>query len=62
MKISEVISPTPRRINGKSNLMTAAYMMLKNEVRRLLAEIDSKVVGVVREQDLFLEMEKLLKK
>ncbi|MDM8525156.1 response regulator, partial [Desulfococcaceae bacterium HSG8] len=62
MKISEVISPTPRRINGKSNLMTAAYMMLKNEVRRLLAEIDSKVVGVVREQDLFLEMEKLLKR
>ena len=48
-------------IDGTTNLMAAAYMMLKNEVRRLLAVVDGKVAGVVREQDLFFEIEKCLR-
>jgi len=33
---------------------------MKNNARRLVVEIEGKVVGVIREQDLFFEMEKIL--
>jgi CheY-like chemotaxis protein len=61
MKINEVMSAAPRMIDATTNLMAAAYTMLKNEVRRLLAVADGKVVGVIREQDLFFEIEKCLR-
>ncbi|MBU0973527.1 MAG: response regulator [Proteobacteria bacterium] len=58
--ISEVMSPSPISIDGNSNLMEAAYLMLQNNERRLLVKVSDKIVGVIREQDLFFEMEKIL--
>jgi CheY-like chemotaxis protein len=58
--ISEVMSPSPIAIDGNSNLMEAAYLMLNNNERRLLVKLSDKTVGVIREQDLFFEMEKIL--
>ena len=60
-KIKEVMSPAPRIIDEDSNLMEAAYTMVKNQVRRLAVIREGKVVGVIREQDLFFEMERVLR-
>ena len=45
----------------KFDLMEAAYMMMINNVRRLVVEVAGKVAGVIREQDLFFEMERILR-
>ncbi len=58
--ISDVMSPLPVSIDGRSSLMEAAYLMLHNNQRRLIVTLSDKTVGVIREQDLFFEMEKIL--
>ncbi|MGB5987591.1 MAG: response regulator [Desulfobacterales bacterium] len=60
IRIEEVMSPAPLTIEGNANLMEAAYMMVKNNARRLVVLVDGKVAGVIREQDLFFEMERIL--
>ena len=59
--IKDVMSPAPLAIEGTASLMEAAYMMMKHNARRLVVEIDGEVSGVIREQDLFFEMEKILR-
>ena len=61
IKIREVMSPAPLRIEGAASLMEAAYMMVQNNARRLVVEVSGKVAGVIREQDLFFEMEKIIR-
>ena len=58
-KIRDVMSPAPLTIDGDSNLMEAAYMMVSNKARRLVVVKGGEVVGVIREQDLFFEMERI---
>ena len=58
-RIEEVMSPAPLKIDSESNLMEAAYMLIYNKVRRLVVLKEGKVVGMIREQDLFFEMEKI---
>lgn len=60
-KISEVMSPAPLRIDADANLMEAAHAMLANNRRRLAVTEGGKIVGVVREQDLFFEIERILR-
>lgn len=59
--IREIMSPVPRSISSEANIMETAYMMLKSNVRRLIVEEDNKVIGIVREQDLFFEMERIIR-
>lgn len=59
-RISDVMSPSPAVIDGRASLMEAAYLMLYQNQRRLLVNILNKPVGIVREQDLFFEMERVL--
>ena len=61
IRIKDVMSPAPLTIEGTASLMKAAYLMMKNNARRLVVEIAGKVAGVIREQDLFFEMEKILR-
>jgi len=61
IRIRDVMSPAPLTIEGTASLMEAAYMMMKNNARRLVVKIAGKVIGVIREQDLFFEMEKILR-
>jgi len=61
IRIKEVMSPAPLTIEGTASLMEAAYMMMIYKVRRLVVEVDGKVAGVIREQDLFFVMEKILR-
>jgi signal-transduction protein with cAMP-binding, CBS, and nucleotidyltransferase domain len=41
--------------------MEAAYMMVHNRCRRMIVVQAGKVVGVIREQDLFFELERVLR-
>jgi DNA-binding response OmpR family regulator len=59
-RIKEVMSPTPLTIEADANLMEAAYMMIQNNIRRLAVIKSGKVLGVIREQDLFFAMERVL--
>jgi DNA-binding response OmpR family regulator len=59
-KIAEVMSPAPATIGADANLMEAAYTMITLGQRRLAVVADGEVVGVIREQDLFFEMERIL--
>jgi CheY-like chemotaxis protein len=61
MKIKEVMSAAPPTIDVDANLMEAAYMMMQNKVARLAVTKQKDVVGVIREQDLFFEMEKVMR-
>jgi len=58
--VGELMSPAPRTIAAGANLMEAAYTMLQEDHRRLLVMEGGQTVGVLREQDLFFEMERLL--
>lgn len=58
--LSDVMSPSPASIDGKANLMEAAYLMLEVNQRRLLVTMSGKTVGVIREQELFFEMERII--
>ena len=58
-KVEDIMSQTPLCIEEESNLMEAAHMMITQNVRRLLVVKLGKAVGVIREQDLFFEMERI---
>jgi len=60
-KIRDVMSPAPLTIEWDANLMKAAYMMIKEGRRRLAVVKEGKVIGVIREQDLFFEIEKIMR-
>ena len=59
-KIKDVMSPAPSSINANANLMEAAYTMIELNQRRLTVELSGEIVGVIREQDLFFEIEKIM--
>ena len=59
-KIVDVMSPAPYSIDKDASLMEATHMMVRYQVRRLVVLENGGVIGVVREQDLFFEMEELL--
>ena len=54
------MSPAPPVIDASASLMEAAYRMHTENARRLVVVSSEKVVGVIREQDLFFEMENIL--
>jgi CheY-like chemotaxis protein len=58
-RVDEVMSPAPITIDSEANLMEAAYIMVSNKARRLVVMAAGNVVGMIREQDLFFEMERI---
>jgi len=58
--VSEIMSPAPMTIDADTNLMEAAYIMVTNKLRRMVVMEGGKVLGVIREQDLFFEIERVL--
>ena len=60
-RIKEIMSPAPLAIDGEENLMEAAYVIFINKLIRLVVMRGDEVIGVIREQDLFFEMERILK-
>ena len=58
-KVGDVMSPSPPEIDCEANLMVAAYRMVNDKIRRLVVVESGRVVGMIREQDLFFEMERI---
>lgn len=59
-QVGEIMSPEPVTIDDDANLMEAAYMMVTQKVRRMVVMRQRDVAGVIREQDLFFEIERVL--
>ncbi len=59
--VSDVMSPAPLMIKADANLMEAAYAMVSNQKRRLAVEQEGRIIGIIREQDLFFEIERILR-
>ena len=55
-KVSDVMSPPPPSINEDANLMEAAHLLYTHGCRRLVVRRNGKVVGVLREQEIFFEL------
>lgn len=60
--IGEIMSPAPPKVRADASLLEAAYILIKHDERRLVVTRGETVVGVIREQDLFYEMERLLRR
>ena len=60
-RVSNVMSPAPLMIKADANLMEAAYAMVSNRKRRLAVEQGGRIIGIIREQDLFFEIERILR-
>jgi len=58
--VGELMSPTPPTIDVRANLMEAAHRIVHERCRRLIVEQDGELVGVLREQDLFFQLERVL--
>ncbi len=61
MKIKQIMSPAPPAIDAGENLMEAAHAMMENKVARLAVTRGGEVVGVIRHQDMFFEIEKRMR-
>ena len=59
-KVNEIMSPAPPAIEAEANLMEASYSMVKTGERRMTVTRGGEVIGIIREQDLFFEMERIL--
>jgi len=59
-KIKDFMSPAPLTIDANANLMEAAYNMVTNDERRLAVIKSGEIVGVIREQDLFFEIARIM--
>jgi len=58
--VRDVMSAGPLAIAADATLMEAAYVMVQRGARRLAVERDGRTVGVIREQELFLEMDRII--
>lgn len=60
-KIGEVMSPRPPAVDENTNLMELVDRMYTTGIRRLVVtDANERVVGVVREQEIFFEMADIL--
>lgn len=54
--IRDIMNPAPPVVDAQANLMQVAQLMYETNRRRVVVEQDGRVVGVVREQELFHEI------
>lgn len=59
-KVAEIMSGPPLLIEEDANLMEVAEMMVTERARRLAVTRKGSVIGVVREQELFFEISRIV--
>lgn len=59
-KVKDVMSESPPRVDADTNLMELADLMYSQGIRRAVITREGKVVGVVREQEIFFEMANII--
>ena len=53
MRVADIMSPPPPSVDGDANLMEMANLLYERECRRLVVRSAGRVMGVVREQEIF---------
>jgi DNA-binding response OmpR family regulator len=59
-KVKEIMSEAPYQVDENANLMEVAYIMYRKRIRRIIVTANGKIVGIIREQELFFEMANVL--
>lgn len=60
-KVGDIISEDPPlEVDEKANLMEVAELMYSEDARRVVVKREGRVVGVLREQELFFEMANII--
>ena len=59
-KVGDIMSEAPMEVEENANLMEVADLMYREGQRRLVVKSKDKVVGIVREQDLFFELVRIV--
>ncbi|MBW1913268.1 MAG: response regulator [Deltaproteobacteria bacterium] len=59
-KIRDIMSAAPKTIDEETNLMEIANLMSSENIRRMVVSRKGKVVGVVREQEIFFELTNII--
>lgn len=58
--ITKFMSDSPPTVDASANLMEVANMMSNGNARRLIVVEDGKIIGVIREQELFFEIARII--
>ena len=61
VRVSDIMSPVPHDIAADASLMEAAYQMVQKGARRLVVTRHGGIVGIIREQELCFEIDRLLR-
>lgn len=59
-KVGDIMSDTPLCVDQSMNLMEVANLMYTSQIRRLIVTDDHKIIGVVREQEIFFEIANII--
>jgi len=62
MKLRDIMTLPPPVIDACATLLEAALKMIALQTRRLVVVQSNEVIGIIREQDLFFEMEKIMRR
>lgn len=60
MKVRDIMNPRSPVVNCEANLMHVAFLLCEENRRRVAVERDGRIIGVVREQELFQEISRLI--
>ena len=58
--VREIMNPRSPVVNCEANLMEVAVLLCEENRRRVAVERDGRIIGVVREQELFQEISRLI--
>lgn len=58
MKLKDIMTPPPPVIDACATLLEASLKMVALQTRRLVVVQSNEVIGIIREQDLFLRWKK----
>jgi len=60
VRVGDIMSDSPPVVDENTNLMEIADLMYTTQLRRLIVTSNDKVIGVVREQELFFEIANII--
>ncbi len=60
LRVADIMNPCPPIVDESANLMHAADLLYSENRRRVAVARDGRIVGVVREQELFYEISRLM--
>ena len=58
VQVREIMSPVPPEVASDASLMEAAYLMVQRGARRLVVTRHGGIIGIIREQELFFEIDR----